>query len=1176
MLRKLGQKLIASIMRLTTLTVAFALIGSAAIAIASADETLQTMTNPLTEYADITGAQLTINGTVYQVPTGSTIEINVTNNVDVDISATINFEIPASELEKATKNQDGSVTLDYEIGGLTTLPETNGSQPLAGDLGTYVIKNGVISLTFNKDTVEKNERGPISGGYITLGFNSSHIDADENGNAALVFTDTITQSVSLKKTGLAVDKKLISLTQSDDKATYTAEYQVTVTNSGNQDIEKWQLYDVITGNGWMTATQINSVYESLQNYEIGDRTITPQAVYASSSSSGGSVSVPTGLDQSAHYVRWWANFQQTLHPGEQVTITYQTTVLNNVAQQDNRFTVGTPSSDNWAPNQYDASATDFASAKVNSAPNISFKKENVSHENVSCPEQSTSDGVTSCGVAQWKITMSNTGDGPLPAGWELHDTAESMWYTSDQVKELYELLTNQYADAAKTILIQGTLEVKSVNGTAYSYPANDLPDNVQYSSLKFISSSRLDAGVTLTLSYSGYYDANTTASPSNEGGACLGEYCETSGRVPVILASVTKYGCVGGASNCYGKDTAVSASFGIGSTQVPTIGWRVDVHVQSDERNNDVTIVEELPDGLRNVRFSYSDSGNTDSSSFQELNEGDTVITKAEGGTFIIQVTKQDDQHYKIVVPKESTSLQERGEVILYVSAEVDFSRSDLWDVSRAGQDLANTFTNKVSAAIQGEDIGQDEQSITYTVRKARNITKSTCAQSSVSDGVKKCTYSITVNNLGLDLARNAEFLNLQDDLEISGTGYASANVTNVSVKVCSSSYRGSSGCPSPMTDYPVDYEVKRSSDGKKLTTTMKIPDGKPVVITYDVVFQGEGSITASNKATITNASTSLASDTKTSTVTLTTSSAGGFVDAFTVRKTDKDTDLPLSGAVFSLYQYDSGSGEYVSEPTASATTDNNGEITFNNLECGTAYKLVEKSAPEGYELQSEGTEFYLSPCTDDTGKRPSTAVAFPGGSAIYLTNTRIRGSVAWSKVDSAKQGTALSGSQWSLERRDKDTTDAWTTLYDSIADCVDSAACENGIDQNPEPGGFLLEGLSTDYEYRLTETKSPDKYQLPDASRTYMVFSFTSQGVITVATFGEWNAVSNQCGTKDNPCPLPNTLISVSSLPLTGEFGTARQWLVGGLGLLGLAVLSVLGAQYWRRAKLNQTDIEK
>lgn len=150
--------------------------------------------------------------------------------------------------------------------------------------------------------------------------------------------------------------------------------------------------------------------------------------------------------------------------------------------------------------------------------------------------------------------------------------------------------------------------------------------------------------------------------------------------------------------------------------------------------------------------------------------------------------------------------------------------------------------------------------------------------------------------------------------------------------------------------------------------------------------------------------------------------------------------------------------------------------------------------------------------------------------------------SVSWSKVDDA--GHLLEGSEWLI-------TDGSGQKFD-VKDCVeDSAADCTGLDEDPLPGEFLVEGLEPG-EYTLVEVKAPAGFVLDGK-----VHSLTLDGSVSAVVVGP-----KGLGDTDGFINHPQ---SVAALPLTGVFGQAWVW-VGGVLIVGMLLAMTLWVQSPRR----------
>lgn len=219
--------------------------------------------------------------------------------------------------------------------------------------------------------------------------------------------------------------------------------------------------------------------------------------------------------------------------------------------------------------------------------------------------------------------------------------------------------------------------------------------------------------------------------------------------------------------------------------------------------------------------------------------------------------------------------------------------------------------------------------------------------------------YTIPVNQNAMDLNPNGDTLCLVDDMDASSVFY-----------------KGSLKAISDGKDITseVSYRLENVVDSKTLSThiriTIEVPDATALTISYKAAPMGEKGqpIQIKNDCQLEGFAQTFSSDDKQYVVM--DSSAGTSRETYGIHinKSDSDTQQPLEGATFELYQVDidaSSKGNIVGVKYGNAlTTDANGIVNFGTKEeplpANTLFYFVETAAPNGYTLKSEPTYLML------------------------------------------------------------------------------------------------------------------------------------------------------------------------------------------------------------------------
>lgn len=174
------------------------------------------------------------------------------------------------------------------------------------------------------------------------------------------------------------------------------------------------------------------------------------------------------------------------------------------------------------------------------------------------------------------------------------------------------------------------------------------------------------------------------------------------------------------------------------------------------------------------------------------------------------------------------------------------------------------------------------------------------------------------------------------------------------------------------------------------------------------------------------------------------------------LKKVDAEApDAVLPGATFKLEQRLADDSWEIVPGHDALVTDAGGLIEVADLPMG-AYRFVELSAPEGYELETVPVEFTLA---EDA---PGLAVA------VTATNvkTPVLGGALLTKVDADDATTVLAGAAFKLEQRLSDGTWAVVDGFEALA--------------TNDEGIIEVHGLPVG-SYRFVETAAPEGYVLDE-----------------------------------------------------------------------------------------------
>ena len=442
-------------------------------------------------------------------------------------------------------------------------------------------------------------------------------------------------------------------------------------------------------------------------------------------------------------------------------------------------------------------------------------------------------------------------------------------------------------------------------------------------------------------------------------------------------------------------------------------------------------------------------------------------------------VHRVDETHFDIIVPNASPNeaiyvspvinrkyLNEHGTV-------VDNSDSG-WGIDKYCKSL--TFTNTVTSNIADAVSNADDWYNSYPIKpfkytiidgayektaSSEPASSMTCSVNAKGGSVSSSSkypmngtavkYSISYNSAGFKL-NNGNPVTIHDSLS-NIPNNASVLLDKSSIKFCtntSGAYPHDNACygSSTLTGINVSWDSVHN-----LIVFSNVPDETSVAIDYTLVFNSPDDKIPSvgnSVLVIDNVPNTMKRASYSLDVTISHSGGTATGNMISILKTGKpygsNMDLgPLQGAVFTVSAWNGS--KWVDG--ADRITNADGIINLGKLECGTAYRITERTAPKGFGL-AEPQEFYLKNCGTDSQKRPDgfQGNAILSGSTITVVDSKLPTTTVFiNKVDATDNTKLLAGSEWEIRR--KDGTVVKKLIDEGLNDEYSLSACLNDKNQS-------------------------------------------------------------------------------------------------------------------------------
>ena len=607
---------------------------------------------------------------------------------------------------------------------------------------------------------------------------------------------------------------------------------------------------------------------------------------------------------------------------------------------------------------------------------------------------------------KWRVSVVARTE--INSGWWWSDDAGSkeQWFTQDQIDKLQTTLNAIYVGG---ICLKDQYELNLT-------PEN--PPDGKYTKVEIKSKS--DSNVAIPAGTKLEFEFSTTAvKPENETGYYNGMhfnnvYAQGYNKYTPSDASVEKVDLNnenGGSETNHEYHDSVLNGDG-------TLKWRIKAVVP--QRDADVIITEKLPDNVTLIKLEMSAGNGTWISNTElSLTEKCTKVGyyKQPSGPWcyydVSVVQEPDSQQVVITIPKElipdinsvPASWNMQSTIWLDVTVKIDETFNG-WSQDSESSIKYARFKNEVTVKdSNNKDLGSDDQTQKITFDDNYNIIKKYALSDQHENN--NVTYRIEINPAAKVLLENGGELTLTDILKYTSKPYNSwqqdasdQKVTLVPDSVIVYEKKENQEVALEKTDYSYIYKEEVDSTtwegtNYKNTLTVKIPDGKSLIVEYKYKVSGKEtkySGTLSNEAILEGASLKKSDKSTVSSFEIKSSVAGAHNEGVTIYKVDSSNyGKYLNGAKFDLYEYKTNRWQKVNTDAYESTRESNmdGVVIIDNVKTGIAYKLVEVNAPSGYELP-DNAEYYFYVENEPTEKPDGfNGVKLVQGSKIYYPNTK-------------------------------------------------------------------------------------------------------------------------------------------------------------------------------------------
>ena len=567
-----------------------------------------------------------------------------------------------------------------------------------------------------------------------------------------------------------------------------------------------------------------------------------------------------------------------------------------------------------------------------------------------------------------------------------------------------------------------------------------------------------------------------------------------------------------------------SNSFELSDLSGNDLHYQLVLQTSADDRD-EITVTDTLPE---NVGFKVDNVKIA-------LDEGDFV--KISDKNVDWATAEYDKTTRKLTIKISNYNKSEQEEHRIRIQYKVSVSDDPRWKNPSVGKLI---YTNTATW-------GELTQTTTTTVTRDVEQVKKTGWQDRDND--RKLHYQVVINPAGEDLSAGqtrAEKIELWDNISTTNGAIATGDIN--SVKLYYYAYDETVGVTTGKEVPRNMYRILEADKNGWLH--MEIPNMAALILVYDCNVK-DGSAAASyqvsNTVTLSNGSKSSDSGITYQVKADATATTAQFV----LRKKDSYSGVSLKGAEFTIYQYDTVSGQFVpwtGNGTGTLTTDENGQASLAVLDSETAsclkpdvlYKLVETKAPTDYQL--DATPHYLlfrkNASAENEQQAFAKATGAPGTTLTVGTET----------VD--------------LNRNVQVGSDAGTTTAEYSNVYSNLTVSKLWLDQDTKkPVEPAVDRIHIKV-WQYTDNDK-DRTLFAEADLTAPAWTWSKSGtdlpltdpasgkayhyLVEEETTGNWNVYIDNNGVQTGNITVQNYVYTGYELPSTGGMGTAPFGVLGG-----------------------------